>query len=109
MDAIAAGKKAAVMIDRYVKGEQLYQAPDVRLPSIFVPPPENGDAANTLGRRIDTPRAQVEWRKRGFAEVETSLTKTEAKREALRCMRCDLEFTAPTEEEQLVTVEVAKS
>jgi NADH-quinone oxidoreductase subunit F len=105
VEAIAAGKKAAVMIDRYVKGEKLKQPPKIRLPSIFVPPPDNGGDLQPATRRVDTPRAVVEWRKRGFAEVEMSLTREEATREALRCMRCDLEFTKPEEPEEIEAAE----
>ncbi|NIQ74018.1 MAG: FAD-dependent oxidoreductase [Phycisphaerae bacterium] len=110
VDAIAAGKKAAVIIDRYIKGEELKQTPRINLPEVFVPPPDNGDAMEAAKKRVATPRAMVEWRKRGFAEVEMSLTKEEAKREALRCMRCDLEFTKPEieQEEELVPAEGSK-
>ena len=45
------------------------------------------------------PRAPADWRRRNFVEVEVSLTAEEALREAGRCMRCDLEFTTPKEEE----------
>ncbi len=105
VDAIAAGKKAAVMIDRYVKGEELRQPPEIRLPSVFVAPPDNGNDFEPASRRVDTPRAIVEWRKRGFAEVEMSLTREEAMRESLRCMRCDLEFTKPDEPEEIKEAE----
>jgi len=47
--------------------------------------------------RVETPRAPAEWRRRNFAEVEVSLSIDEAYREARRCLRCDLEFTAPKE------------
>jgi uncharacterized protein with PIN domain len=42
----------------------------------------------------------VQWRKRGFAEVEMALTLKEAMQEAHRCLRCDLEFTKPKDEEK---------
>ena len=45
--------------------------------------------------RVETPRADVVWRKRGFAEVEMALSVAEATCEARRCLRCDLEFTKP--------------
>ena len=91
IDAIADGKKAAVMIDHYVRGEELVQPvdslmPAVRLDPVEVEPEEAGDD------RVETPRASVEWRKRNFAEVEVGLSMQEAKREAHRCLRCDLEF-----------------
>ncbi|MEP0829396.1 MAG: FAD-dependent oxidoreductase [bacterium] len=95
VDAIAAGKKAAVMIDRYIRGETLRQPGQARLPQIYVEPAPACDQPPALEARVDTPRAAVQWRKRGFAEVEMSLTVKEATREACRCLRCDLEFTKP--------------
>jgi len=91
VDAIADGKRAATMIDRYVHGEELRQPPEVRLPRVYVPPVQVSEEVASA-RRVETPRASVEWRKRGFAEVEMSLTLEEATREASRCLRCDLEF-----------------
>jgi NADH-quinone oxidoreductase subunit F len=90
VEAIADGKRAAVMIDRYIRGE-LRQPPEVRLPRVSVPPVQVSEELASA-RRVETPRASVEWRKRGFAEVEMSLTVEEATREASRCLRCDLEF-----------------
>jgi NADH-quinone oxidoreductase subunit F len=97
--AIAAGKKAAVMIDHYLKGEPLEESSAVRLPKVYVEPPEPNDEFDGVAERAETPRAEVEWRKRGFAEVEMSLTVKEAMCEARRCLRCDLEFTKPKEDE----------
>jgi NADH-quinone oxidoreductase subunit F len=97
VEAIAHGKKAAVMIDRYIKGEKLIRPRVVRLPEIYVAPPEDMDQFDEHIARVETPRADVQWRKRGFVEVEMSLTVDEAKREAGRCLRCDLEFTKPQE------------
>jgi hypothetical protein len=50
--------------------------------------------------RAETPRVPAEWRKRNFAEVEVSFSAEEARREARRCLRCDLEFTQPKTETQ---------
>jgi NADH-quinone oxidoreductase subunit F len=95
VDAIAAGKKAAVMIERYLRGEEMRRPHAARLPQIYVEPvaPVEQDLAQV--KRAETPRAPVEWRRRGFAEVEMSLSEEEAMREARRCLRCDLEFTRP--------------
>jgi NADH-quinone oxidoreductase subunit F len=103
VDAIADGKRAAVMIDRYIRGEELKQPIRTKLPDVYVEPLEVGEEF-FAAKRVDTPRALVEWRKRGFAEVEMSLTEEEAKRETCRCLRCDLEFTQPeAEEKELLT------
>ena len=53
--------------------------------------------------RVETPRAPAEWRTRNFAEVEVSLSIEEAACEARRCLRCDLEYTQPKEEEEKKT------
>jgi NADH-quinone oxidoreductase subunit F len=94
VNAIAAGKKAAVMISRWLRHESMIQPAQVRLPRAYVPPvpvPEEENAGN----RAETPRAPADWRKRNFAEVEVTFSVEEAGREACRCLRCDLEFTQP--------------
>jgi NADPH-dependent glutamate synthase beta subunit-like oxidoreductase len=97
VDAIAAGNRAAVMMDRYVRGLPLRQPAKKRLPSTYVPPvaEEEGEVP-----RADCPTVPVEERRRGFVEVEQTLSAADATREARRCLRCDLEFTQPAEEEQ---------
>jgi NADH-quinone oxidoreductase subunit F len=97
VDAIADGKRAAVMIERFLKEESLLQLCLPRLPEVYVAPADGDGAVD--GGRVETPRASAEWRSRNFAEVEVSLSRTEAAREARRCLRCDLEFTSPKEEE----------
>ena len=99
IEAIAAGKKAAIMIERYLEGQPLVQEPQPYKPTIFVEPVEMKYDELDNAKRIDTPRAPSEWRRRNFAEVEVSLSLEEAKKEASRCLRCDLEFTKPSIEE----------
>ncbi len=94
IDAIADGKKAAIMIDRYIRNEQLIQPAESRIPRKYVPPVVTEEEIIS-GNRIETQRAPAEWRKRNFAEVEVSLSIDEATCEAKRCLRCDLEFTQP--------------
>ncbi|MBU0755630.1 MAG: FAD-dependent oxidoreductase, partial [Planctomycetes bacterium] len=102
VDAIADGKKAAVMIERYLKGEELAQPLEARLPSVYLEPVEKkmDENGEDLARRSETPRAPAEWRKRNFAEVEVAFSIEEAVREASRCLRCDLEFTQQIEDEK---------
>jgi NADH-quinone oxidoreductase subunit F len=100
VEAIAAGKKAAVMIERYLLDMPLVQPAEVILPEAFVEPVEVDSEALMKLQRAETPRAPAAWRKRNFAEVEVSLSADEAVKEASRCMRCDLEFTQPEIEEK---------
>jgi NADH-quinone oxidoreductase subunit F len=102
VDAIAAGKKVAVIIDRYLRGEELKQPAERRIPRHYVEPfKRNGKESEPLSR-IELPRTPAESRKRGFDEVELALSAEEAVREAGRCLRCDLEFTQPRETETTV-------
>jgi NADH-quinone oxidoreductase subunit F len=99
IDAIASGKKAAVMIDHYISGEDMLKEMPLYKPSVYVEPVDLNFEDVQDARRIDTPRAPSEWRRRNFAEVEVSLSLEEARKEANRCLRCDLEFTKPTVQE----------
>jgi NADH-quinone oxidoreductase subunit F len=93
VDAIAAGRKAASVIDRYLRGEELRPAAKITLPQVFVEPAAVSDEEFAETARIDPPTLPAELRRRSFAEVELTLSVEEATREARRCLRCDLEFT----------------
>ncbi len=99
VEAIADGKKAASVIERFLKKEPLVQPRTPQLPRIHVEP---GEAAGEEGQngRVETPRAPADWRRRNFSEVEVALSVDEARREASRCLRCDLEFTTPGEKSE---------
>jgi NADH-quinone oxidoreductase subunit F len=100
VDAIAAGKKAALMIDRWLRGEEL-ERPAVapRLPDVYVEPVSLSEEELEEADRVPVPVIPAESRKRNFDEVELPLSVEEATREARRCLRCDLEFTKPKEDE----------
>ncbi|MBW1791079.1 MAG: FAD-dependent oxidoreductase, partial [Deltaproteobacteria bacterium] len=100
VNAIADGKLAALMIDRYLREEDLKKPVKIPMPQIYIEPAPEVDTEIDLSKRIKTPRASVEWRKRGFAEVEMALTVEEATCESCRCLRCDLEFTQPKEKDE---------
>ncbi len=92
-DAIAAGKKAAYIIDRYLRGEELIEPPRSKRPQAFIEP-----AALDQDQPDDVPRAEppvlsAKSRKTSFAEVEMAFSAEQAVCEARRCLRCDLEFT----------------
>jgi len=97
VEAIASGKKAAVMIDRWVRGEELKQPVMPRLPRVYVPPPIDAEEA-VEGDRVKAPTVAADSRRRSFEEVELSFSVEEATCEARRCLRCDLEFTEPRED-----------
>jgi len=98
VDAIAAGKRAAMVIDRYLRGEELHQATAPRLPQVLLEP--NGKAVQIKDgtKRIAQPTIPATARKNNFAEVVGSVSAEEALCEVGRCLRCDLEFTRPITE-----------
>ncbi|MBK6407175.1 MAG: FAD-dependent oxidoreductase [Holophagales bacterium] len=102
VDAIAAGKRAAVMIDRYLRSEALSVAAAPRLPEVFVAPPEAREGEEVPRARVEAPRLPVSQRARSFAEVEVALSGEDASREARRCLRCDLTFTRGVKEKEEV-------
>ncbi|UCE25524.1 MAG: FAD-dependent oxidoreductase [Candidatus Zixiibacteriota bacterium] len=104
VDSIAAGKNAAMMIDRYIRGEKMEHAPESRIPRVYIEPVETVGDQTQPGGRVETPHAPAAWRARNFSEVEVSLSVEEALCEAGRCLRCDLEYTRPTEKETLTEV-----
>jgi len=93
VEAIAAGKRAALMIDRYLRGVKMKQPGKARLPDVFLELPPSAAPDPLPSRRVKIPLLPVEARVQGFAEVENSLSAEEAGAEAKRCLRCDLEFT----------------
>ena len=97
IEAVAAGKNAARMIDRYIKGKLLKVLPKLSLPSTYIAPVElmDEDGAGQV-ERAKAPDLPVSDRKGNFKEVEKSLCEEAALCEAGRCLRCDLAFTEPS-------------
>jgi len=93
VDAIAAGKRAAAVIDRYLRRNELPESPNINLPEVFIEPVVSGDEQQEELKRSEPPSLPIELRRKSFAEVEGGLSAEEAAREARRCLRCDLEFT----------------
>ncbi|GAB4305879.1 MAG: hypothetical protein Kow0090_21290 [Myxococcota bacterium] len=100
IEAIADGKLAAVMIDRYLKSEPLRQPLKPRIPIIYIEPSKTAQENERASDRAEPPKMPEKERVRGFVEVELSFNKRDAVKEARRCLRCDLEFTAPKEESE---------
>lgn len=93
VEAIAAGKKAASVIDRYLQGESLSIPPEINLPQFYIEPPRIEEKERMESQRARIPLLPVEKRRRNSREVAQTLSAEEATREAKRCLRCDLEFT----------------
>ncbi|MHC4423425.1 MAG: hypothetical protein ACYSWR_01975 [Planctomycetota bacterium] len=85
IEAIAAGQKAAVHIDKMLGGTG--ELPQDKGFSLRKP----DEAVSEPIHRIQQKSIPMSKRKRGFAEVVLGLDRTEAVAEATRCLRCDLE------------------
>ena len=92
VNAIAAGRKAAGVIDRYLRGKELVEPPKVKLPSVFIEPAVVSDEELEDSERVEPATLNAKSRRKNFAEVERQLSVEQATREARRCLRCDLEF-----------------
>ena len=97
--AIAAGKKVATMIGRYLHGEELRHPGTPLLPQVLVEPIQLGDDEMAEADRVEPPTVPAATRRKDFNEVEQALSEEDARREARRCLRCDLEFTRPKTDE----------
>ena len=95
IEAIAAGRRGALSIDRYLRGAPLLTPRE--LTPLPVAELTDEEMAEMLARgevdlqpRVRIPTAAVEERTRDFREVELGLTEEQARAEALRCLRCGL-------------------
>ena len=93
VDAMAAGYRAAISIDRYLKGQDLYKdRVFTALRRADVPKEETaGESGDGTQPRGETPYLSVGRRLRSFAEVNLGFDEKTALYEAKRCLRCDLE------------------
>jgi NADH-quinone oxidoreductase subunit F len=89
--AMGAGKVAAAMIDRYVRGESVQRDYDFVRPSLYPPAVTLTDEEIGTADRPEMKRIPVAQRVEGVAEDELGLSQAQAVAEARRCLRCDLE------------------
>jgi len=87
IEAIAAGRQAAISIDKYLGGNGEIDE--------TLAPPEEGELApleeTEEKQRVQAPTIPLEQRLGSFAEVELGYSEEMATQEAERCLRCDLE------------------
>jgi NADPH-dependent glutamate synthase beta subunit-like oxidoreductase len=89
--AMAAGKVAAEMIDKYLRHQPVDRHYEPVRPSKYVPPRLRHCRAKCPPTATTIPLLPVTARHSGFAEVELTLTEEQAVHEASRCLRCDLQ------------------
>jgi len=102
IEAIAAGRRAAISIDAYLGGDGVIEIGSANA--------ECGDGQSYDGKResgfaelnrVDSPILPIEERHAGFAEVELCFSDDQAKKETHRCLQCDLEICLAKEKRQL--------
>jgi NADH-quinone oxidoreductase subunit F len=92
IDAIAAGRRAAIAIDKYLRGDtsrvEIY---DLK-PSVIEEVKSKEEEETWEPQfRPEMSRLPIEERKRSFKETELGFSEEKAMQEAKRCLRCDLE------------------
>jgi NADH-quinone oxidoreductase subunit F len=96
VDAVAAGKTAAELIDRFLQGRSLIRedpySPFVKMvrPSAFVDPSETVLTENSL--RTVPPKLSAAERRDHFREIVGTLSEEQAVQETKRCLKYDLEL-----------------
>ena len=93
VEAMASGHRAAISIDRYLKGKDLYQNRIYEAERrADVPKTEGAEGEETVVKpRAAMPATPVDRRVCTFEEVNLGFDEVTAVREAKRCLRCDLE------------------
>ncbi|TCS43706.1 FAD-dependent oxidoreductase [Reinekea marinisedimentorum] len=84
VEALASGKRAAVMVDRFLKGEELAQ-PEAQAP-VAKPVPKNNNLY--IEERQERGSVDSAIRVSNFAETIQPFTRAQAHREAERCLTC---------------------
>ena len=92
IDAIAAGRRAAIAIDKYLKKDPSR----VEMYDLKTPVTDKPDASEDQDAWESRPKQEIaklspEERRCSFREIELGLSEESARLEAKRCLRCDLE------------------
>lgn len=90
-EAMAHGKVAAQMIDKYIRGEKLERKYEKTRPAMHVEPIQLSEEEIKELKKPEMPSIPVAQRIESFKEVELGFTEADAISEAKRCLRCDLE------------------
>jgi NADH-quinone oxidoreductase subunit F len=92
IEAIAAGRRGALAIDKYLKADtsrvEMY---DLKTEVIVEAATKVEEETWEAKPRLEVPTLPTEKRKQSFEEIELSFSEDKAKYEAKRCLRCDLE------------------
>ncbi len=90
VEAIGAAKRAAAGMDAFLRGQPLPEATPEPMPWMRVEPVTMEAAEKVRIPPYEAPRLSPETRRRSFDLVELGFDEDTARREAMRCLRCDL-------------------
>ncbi|UCH50765.1 MAG: FAD-dependent oxidoreductase, partial [Chloroflexota bacterium] len=92
IDAIAAGRRGALAIDKYLKADtsrvEMY---DLKTEVIVESATKTEEETWEAQPRLEVPTLPTDKRKNSFEEIELCFSEDKAQYEAKRCLRCDLE------------------
>ena len=93
IEAIAAGRRGAIAIDKYLKGDtsrvEIYDLKPGVIEEEVIKEEEKETWEPQF--RPEIPLLPAEERKGSFKETELGFSEEKARQEARRCLRCDLE------------------
>ena len=94
-EAMASGYRAAVSIDRYLKGQDLYRDRYYQALRRAEVPKREGEGLDegASQKKVPMPALAADRRVCTFEEVNLGFSEGAAVREAKRCLRCDLEHS----------------
>ncbi len=101
VNALADGKNAAECIDRFLRGENPAMERKAPKPSVRIEAPASAGGDVEPSPRAISKTLAPRQRQGNFKEIEKTLREAEARKEAGRCLRCDLEFSECTDKGQL--------
>ena len=104
--AVGAGKKAAISIDRFIRGEDVFQ--ESTSSGIIIATVDADKAQATEERRAAMPMLKAEGRATTFDEVELGFDAKTAATEANRCINCSISNMDVTVYGGRIDPEVAK-
>ncbi len=90
--AIGSGRRAAIAIDKYLRGEKgSVKVVDEKTSMVEDKGLALEEETMEEAPRIEVELEEAEERSKDFREVEKGFTEADAQRESVRCLRCDLE------------------
>ncbi len=90
IEAIGGGKRAADAIDRYLKGMPQPRMPRTPVRHYTEPVMEMSASQKMTAKQPDMPMLNMDRRRTTFQQVELGYDEADVRREAGRCLRCDI-------------------